>query len=428
MIKLISAAKPLKGSISLPPDKSIAQRAALFALLSESTSTISNYPEAEDPQTALSCIGMLGAEVIPDSSEIEIKGVGRDGLTLSGDIIDCGNSGTVMRLLSGILAGSGVQATLIGDASLSSRPMKRIMDPLSRMGAEITSADGGYPPLHLNRKGPLKPMRYTLPVASAQLKSCILLAGLFGDDVTEVVEPVPCRNHTETMLRLPVDHQNGHTVISSYRGLELPSQNLVIPGDFSAAAFWLVAATIVDGSDLMLPATGMNPTRNVAIDILKRMGADITIRNIRTEGAEPVADLQVRSTELRAVTIRPEEVPVAIDELPILSVAMAFADGTSRITGAEELRYKESDRLSAMGTILENAGIRVEVRKDGLIIQGRSGKPGKSTMHDSMNDHRIAMSAAILSLKTDGVSEIRNAGAASVSYPDFWSHLDSVAH
>ena len=425
---LVTPVNCLKGTLHLPPDKSIAQRAALFALLSEGRSTITNYPEAEDPQTALSCIEHLGATVVRGDGMVTVDGAGRDGIRKEPGKIDCGNSGTVMRLLSGILAGAGVTAKLIGDDSLSSRPMKRIMDPLEKMGATFASADGGVPPLHISRKGPLKPIRFPLPVASAQLKSCVLLAGLFGEEPTEVIETVTSRNHTETMLRLPVVREGGKTVITSSRQQIIPPQNLEIPGDFSAAGFWLVAASILEGSDLQLPGTGVNPTRCAALHILRKMGADIEISNERMAGDEPIADLRVRYAPLKPVDIEAEEIPNAIDELPSLAVAMAFADGISRIRGAGELRFKESDRLAAMEAILTSAGVSVTAHTDGLTISGDPARTASGALHDSMHDHRIAMSAAIMSLRADDVSEIRNAEAAAVSYPAFWSDLDSVAH
>ena len=424
----ITPAEHLKGTLSMPPDKSIAQRATIFSLLSKETSVIENYPVAEDPQTALRCVEQLGARVERSDRQITISGIGRNGIKIPDDVIDCGNSGTVMRLLSGIVAGSGISAVLTGDASLSGRPMKRIIDPLAKMGAVIKAAEGGFPPLVFEKRvRPLQPIKFRLPVASAQLKSCVLLAGLFGRDATQVIESVPSRNHTETMLRLPVTVSAGETVISSRRAIEIPAQTLAIPGDFSAAAFWLVAGSITKNSNISITGTGVNPTRCAALHILRRMGADITINNERKSGEEPVADLKVRSARLNPVEIRPDEIPNAIDELPVLSVAMAFADGVSRITGAEELRFKESNRLAAIEAILTSTGVKVEAQEDGITIYGNPDRIVQSARHDSCHDHRIAMSAAILSLKADGVSEVWNADAAAVSYPEFWSDIDILS-
>ncbi len=428
MIKTVEPALRLKGTITPPADKSIAQRAALFAMLCDRTSQITNYPVAEDPRTALACIRQLGAKVADDGVTVTITGTGRDNMAVPTGPVDCGNSGTVMRLLAGILAGAGIPATLIGDASLSRRPMKRIIDPLARMGAEIVSAEGGLPPLEIRHGNPLQPVRFRLPVASAQLKSCVLLAGLFGEDATQVVEPVSTRNHTETMLGLPVVREDGANVISSSRRQVIPAQNLQIPGDFSAAAFWLVAGSIIPDSEIVMPSTGVNPTRTASMHILRRMGADIVDEAKDRTGNEPAAHLRVRSAPLKPTRIRPEEIPNAIDELPVLCVAMAFADGVSRITGAEELRFKESDRLEAIQQVLEAAGVRVEGHRDGLTIYGEPGRKVRAARHDSRHDHRIAMAAAILSLMGDAPSQIDNAEAASVSYPEFWAHLDTLAH
>ena len=427
MKKKIEPANRLRGSILLPADKSIAQRAALFALLSEEPSKITNYPVAQDPQTALACIRKLGARVKHHDMTIRIEGTGRDRMT-SPDVIDCGNSGTVMRLLAGILVGAGIPSVLTGDASLSRRPMMRIIDPLTQMGADITSAKGGLPPLELQRKGSFRPIRFRLPVASAQLKSCILLAGLFCEEPTRVIETVVSRNHTETMLGLPMTDDGEQKIIYSSRDHVIPPQNLEIPGDFSAAAFWLVAASIVEGSEIELQSAGINPTRCAALHILRRMGADIDIEQEEFFGNEPVARLRVKSARLIPTAISAGEIPNAIDELPVLCVAMAFADGVSRISGAEELRYKESDRLAAIQSLLEAGGVPVEAQKDGLVIYGDPERRIRAAALDSRHDHRIAMSAAIMSLKGDDMSEISNAEAAAVSYPDFWTHLDSLAH
>ena len=428
MNKKIKPLEGIRGTIDLPADKSIAQRSALFAMLSEEPSVITNYPAAEDPQTALSCINQLGAKVASVDSRIRIEGTGRDGLRVPDGVIDCGNSGTVMRLLAGIVAGAGIPATLTGDLSLSRRPMKRIIDPLVQMGADIHAAEGGRPPLEIRRDKAFVPIRFRLPVASAQLKSCVLLAGLFGTEPTEVIETVASRNHTETMLGLPVQQSGKERIVSSSRSIVIPPQNLEIPGDFSAAAFWLVAGTILDESEIVIPAAGVNPTRCAALHILRRMGADIELEMKQETGSEPVAALRVRSAKLKPVIIHPEEIPNAIDELPVLCVAMTFADGVSRITGAEELRFKESDRLAAIQAVLEAGGVRIEAHTDGLTIYGEPDRKIRASQHDSRDDHRIAMSAAILSLKADGVSEITNAEAAAVSYPEFWSHLDSLTH
>ena len=426
MIHTVSPALELSGELCVPADKSIAQRAALFSLLCEQPCTIEGYPLAEDPQTALRCIELLGAGIHREGSTVHIEGTGRSGLPGEISEIDCGNSGTVMRLLAGILAGGCVATRLTGDASLSRRPMGRIMEPLKRMGAGVRSAPEGRPPLHIDAGKPLSALCFEMPVPSAQLKSAVLLAGLFTDEPTVVVESLPSRNHTELMLQLPVEKRAGLTRITSHRNLGIPVQNLFIPGDFSSAAFWMVAATIVPGSDVLIRNCGLNPSRSAAMGLLRRMGADITVHQPRRQGHEPVGDIRVRSSDLRPVEVTPQEIANAIDELPVLFVAMAFADGMSSVRGAGELRIKESDRLDAMHSVLQSAGIPSIIHPDGIDIPGASQRTISAADYDSRHDHRIAMAAAILSLRADGPSRIHGADAASVSYAGFWNDLTNL--
>lgn len=428
MNKSIHPAEKLEGHISVPADKSIAQRAALFSLLAEGRSEIKNYPQAQDPQTALQCIRLLGAEVIQEGSDVVITGPGRWNMKVPGQEVDCGNSGTVMRLLSGILAGAGIPATLTGDDSLSARPMMRIIEPLMNMGAEITSSEGGYPPLRIERHRELASVDFPLPVPSAQLKSCVLLAGLFGSSPTTVTETLPSRNHTETMLQLPVKQQRNEKIITVSRDHAVRPMKLQIPGDFSSAAFWLVAGSVLNDSEIRLSGTGINPSRSGALNVLERMGADISVIGERTSAGEPVADIVVRSARLKATSIQAEEVPDVIDELPVLSVAMACADGVSHIRGAGELRVKESDRLAAMEKMLQQSGVQNRTYEDGLTITGKPDARLSPGRYLSFHDHRIAMAAAILALKADGVSKIADAEAAAVSYPEFWEHLDILSY
>lgn len=411
----------------MPADKSIAQRAALFSLLCEEPCTVEGYPRAEDPQTALKCIELLGARVHKEHSVVHIEGTGRSGLPPQVPEIDCGNSGTVMRMLAGMLAGSGVDTRLTGDSSLSRRPMGRIMAPLTRMGAVIRSAPEGRPPLQIVGGNPLSALHFEMPVPSAQLKSAVLLAGLFAEEPTVVVESLPSRNHTELMLQLPVEKKGGLTRITSHRNLSIPAQNLLIPGDFSSAAFWMVAATIVPDSDVLIRNCGLNPSRSAAMELLIRMGAEISVHQYRKQGHEPVGDIRVRSSKLKPVDLSPQDIANAIDELPVLFVAMAFAEGTSSIRGAGELRIKESDRLAAMHSVLQAAGVTSTIHPDGLDIQGASDRIVSAAEHDSCNDHRIAMAAAVLSLRAAGPSRIHGAEAASVSYAGFWDDLADLA-
>jgi len=294
------------------------------------------------------------------------------------------------------------------------------------MGAHILARNSAYAPLFINRVEPIKPMDFELPVPSAQLKSCILLAGLFGEKVTRVIETLPSRDHTERLLNLGQQQENGKKIISASLDDVIPEQSYTVPGDFSAAAFWLVAGAIQDDAEIMIENVGLNPTRNALLDILGDMGADITIENGRMEGAEPVGDIIVKGSDLKAIEIAPGLIPNCIDELPILSVAMLFADGTSIISGAGELRHKETDRIMAMSKMLKAVGANFEEEEDGLIIHGDPEFSFQSAEFESFHDHRIAMAAAVLSMKSTGESQIKDAECAAVSYPDFWDDLVKV--
>jgi 3-phosphoshikimate 1-carboxyvinyltransferase len=426
MIKKVAPAFSLNGTITPPPDKSISQRAAIFALLHDGRSVIKNYSPAEDPQSTLNCVQLLGAEVTQIDQVVTIDGCGRYAIQPLSDELDCGNSGTAMRLLSGVLVGAGAAVKLIGDPSLSSRTMKRIIDPLESMGAHILARNGKYAPLFVTREDPFIPIEFELPIASAQLKSCILLAGLFGETETKVIESTPSRDHTERLLNLNVEEKGGKRVISASLKDEIPNQSYTIPADFSAAAFWLVAGSILPDSEIRMNNVGLNPTRTGLLNILMQMGADITIENEHEEGAEPCGDIIVRSAKLRKIDLDPKLIPNCIDELPILSVAMMFADGTSIISGAEELRHKETDRIMAITKMIDAVGGVYEEMEDGLVIRGNPDFKFESAQFDSFHDHRIAMASAILSLKGSNESEIESAESAAVSYPSFWSDLEEL--
>ena len=420
--------RSVRGTLQLPPDKSIAHRVAMFASLADGESVIENYSSAADPQTTLSCFRQLGVDIQQHGKTVTIQGVGRKGLRASDGAIDCGNSGTTMRLLSGILAGAGIRAELIGDASLSSRTMKRILDPLRLMGADISAKQDAYAPLSLSGAQTLHGIRYPLQIPSAQIKSCILLAGLFTDEPTEVVEFIPSRDHTERLLQLPSEKRgDGSVVLRSHSGMYIPKMNLRVPGDFSAATFWLVAGSIYPGSEMSLPNTGLNPTRTAAMKILMRMGADIDIDVDDDSLAEPTGTLTVRTAALTATIVEPHEIPNAIDELPILSVAMAFADGISEFRGAEELRHKETDRLKAVADMLKTAGVKVDELPDGLRIHGRPDFVPTAGTFESWHDHRIAMSAGILAGRAPGLSVITHAECTAISYPRFWDDFTAVS-
>lgn len=418
----------LQGRIEAPPDKSIAHRAAMFSALANGESVIQNYSLAADPQSTVSCLRQLGVSIQQDEKTLTVTGVGRYGLKIPSETLDCGNSGTTLRLLSGILSGAGIECELSGDASLNKRTMKRIIDPLRKFGANISGRDDDYAPIRIGAHAKLTPFRYELPVASAQLKSCMLLAGLYGDEPMQVVETIPSRNHTELLLELPVDKEKGgKVVISSQRSNPIPEQNYRIPGDFSSAFFWLVAGIIVPGSRIEISRTGLNPTRTGALRILKKMGANITVDPSSSTGNEPSGNLVVTHGNLKACDVNGREIPLSIDELPALAIAMAFSDGISTIREAGELRHKECDRLEALAALFKTAGVRYEEYPDGLKIYGNPGLRPRPGSYSSFHDHRIAMSAAVLALRSSHTCRIMNAECAGISYPGFWNDLTNLS-
>lgn len=433
MNKTVAPAKSLRGEIKdLPADKSIAHRAALFASVARGESVIRNYSEAADPQSTLQCLRDLGVPVETDGDTVIIRAKGRRTFSPVKSEIDCGNSGTTMRLLSGMVAGAGLPVTLTGDASLSSRPMKRITEPLGLMGAEIETADGGRAPLRFKANKGLQAIDYTLPMASAQVKSCVLLAGLFADGETRVTEKLPSRDHTERMLGLEMDfNADGSRVLKSYKEFEVHPQRITIPNDISAAAFWMVAASVIPGSEVVLRGVGINPSRSAVISILQRMGADIRVSQSDSGGisntvGEPLADITIKSAGLRPVSLLETEVPNAIDEIPVLAVAMSFAAGKSEVRNATELRAKECDRISAVVEMLQKAGVKVTEHKDGFGIAGNPANLSNPASYQTYHDHRIAMAASVLALRGSGASEITGADCAAVSYPHFYRDLESL--
>ncbi len=422
--RTVTPARALQGTAQMPPDKSIAQRAVLMAALADGTSTIENFPDAADPRSMLACVRALGVEVEePSPGTLVVHGKGLNGLTKPDAALDCGNSGTAMRFLAGALAGQPFDSILIGDASLSGRPMRRVTDPLAEMGARIDTTDG-HAPLHVRGGSDLTGIAYRLPMPSAQVKSCVLLAGLFAHGETTVVETLPSRDHTERMLGLSSVETSGERHLTVAGGHAIPAQTWTIPGDFSAAAFFLVAATLVPGSDVRLPSVGLNPTRAALLDVLRAMGARIDVSNERTIGGEPVGDLRVRSSNLHHVTVDGELVPILIDEVPILAVAGTLAEGGVTIRDAAELRVKETDRIAAVAHNLRAFGATVEEFEDGLHVAGPTSLRGAHV--ESFGDHRIAMSAAVAALIADGPTTIRDAEAASVSFPGFYDALDAL--
>ena len=402
----------------------------MLGALAEGETIVRGLLLGEDPRSTAACFRAMGAEISELNSElVTIRGVGLDGLKEPLQVLDAGNSGTTLRLMLGILAAQSDRFFVVtGDASLRSRPMGRVVKPLQQMGAQIWGrANGDRAPLAVNGQK-LQGIHYQSPVASAQVKSCILLAGLWAEGETKVTEPALSRDHSERMLTAfganLIANQSTKTV-SVRSGSQLYGQPVVVPGDISSAAFWLVAAAIAPEAELLIQNVGINPTRTGVLDALEAMGADITVENQREETGEPVADLRVRSSQLKGCAIGGEIVPKLIDEIPILAVAAAFAEGTTVIKDAEELRVKESDRIAAMTSELTKMGVNIQERPDGLEIIG--GQPLKGAAVEAFSDHRIAMSLAIAALQAEGTTAISGADCASISYPTFVPTLQQVA-
>jgi 3-phosphoshikimate 1-carboxyvinyltransferase len=409
---------PLRGRLRVPGDKSVSHRAVMLGALAEGTTRVSGFLEGEDTRATARVFERLGVRIeVSSASERIVHGVGLHGLRGSGEALDCGNAGTGMRLLAGVLAGQGFDSVLIGDESLSKRPMRRVTEPLAAMGARIDSVDGGLPPLRIHGGSALQGIDYTLPVASAQVKSALLLAGLYARGETVVREPHPTRDYTERMLAAfgwPIEFAPGYARLSG--GHALRATDVAVPADFSSAAFFLVAASVVPGSELLLEAVGMNPRRTGLLAVLRLMGADIRERNPREEGGEPVADLLVRHAPLRGIEVPVALVPDMIDEFPALFVAAACAQGRSVIAGAAELRVKESDRIATMAQGLRNLGAHIDETPDGAIIDGGVLHGGAV---DSHGDHRIAMSFAVAAQCAGGEVRIGDVVNVATSFPGF---------
>jgi 3-phosphoshikimate 1-carboxyvinyltransferase len=408
----------LTGRLRVPGDKSISHRSIMLGSLAEGETRVSGFLEGEDSLATLAAFRAMGVNIEgPQAGRVRIQGVGLHGLTAPAEALYLGNSGTSMRLMSGLLAGQAFDVTLTGDASLSGRPMQRVVRPLTAMGARIDATAAGTAPLQVHGEVSLHAIDYDMPVASAQVKSAILLAGLYASGTTCVREPAPTRDHTERMLAgmgYPVLREPGRVCLEG--GHVLHGIDIDIPADISSAAFFLVGASIAPGSDLLLEHVGMNPTRTGVIDILRRMGADIVVSNARDVGGEPVADLRVRSAPLRGIEIPPELVPLAIDEFPVIFVAAACAQGRTVLTGAEELRVKESDRIQVMADGLNTLGIDAVATADGMQIEG--GSPGGGCVA-SHGDHRIAMAFSMAALRSQVAIEIRDCANVNTSFPDF---------
>ncbi len=430
-----SARGPLTGTIRVPGDKSISHRALMFAGLAVGRSHVTGLLEGEDVLATAAAMRTFGAQIARgDDGTWTVDGAGVGSLLEPKQALDMGNSGTSTRLLMGLVASHAITATFVGDASLSGRPMKRVIDPLAMMGASIEASAGGTLPLMVRGAAPSVPITYRLPVASAQVKSAVLLAGLNTPGITRVIEPVPTRDHTERMLtgfgaKLEVGEENGERMIAVHGEADLKPMDVVVPGDPSSAAFFMVAATLVPGSALTILNVGLNPTRAGLLAVLRQMGADITEVNPREVGGEPVADLRVRHAQLSGVDVDPAIAPAMIDEFPVMFVAAALATGTTRTSGLEELRVKESDRLSAMAAALTAAGARVEEHENGLTIHGTDGEPLRGTENarvKSLLDHRICMSMAVAGLVSQGGVEVDDISPINTSFPTFLGLLQEA--
>jgi 3-phosphoshikimate 1-carboxyvinyltransferase len=422
----VEPAAALVGDIAVPSVKGICQRGALLAAIADGESELRNFGHAADTDSALAAVAALGAEVSePELGTVWIGGRGLRGLIPPAAPIDCGNAGTVLRLLSGILAGQEGRFELVGDESLSIRPQERIAEPLRQMGARVETTDGHAPVVIAG--GGLKPIRYEPPMASAQVKSAVLLAGLLADGgATRVVEPIPTRDHTERLLReLGVSVRRRGSEISVLPVDSLPPVNIRIAGDFSSAAPFVLAATLLSGSELLVQGVNVNPLRTGFLDVLERMGANIAVFNRRTESGEPVADLEVRSAPLTATQVDAGEVPRLIDELPLVALAAALARGETVVRGAGELRVKETDRIETVTTSLKALGVRIAASDDGFRVRGVPSRPRGGGM-GSFGDHRLAMLGAVAGLVSREGVRLEDAEAVAISFPGFFDVLESI--
>lgn len=415
---LVQPGGRLTGRLRVPGDKSISHRAVMLGSLAEGTTQVSGLLEGEDVLCTLGAFRVMGVRAEgPRRGTLTLHGVGLHGLRAPPHALDMGNSGTAMRLMAGILAGQKFDSELFGDASLSRRPMARVVDPLRAMGASIACAEGGRPPLRIKGGQRLHGIDYRLPVASAQVKSALLLAGLYAEGETRITEPAPTRDHTERMLRAFGHEVQTRGAQVSLRGaVRLRACDIDVPGDISSAAFFLVGASIAPGSDLTLEHVGVNPTRIGVLNLLRLMGANIEVLNPREVGGEPVADLRVRAAVLHGIRIPEEQVPLAIDEFPALFIAAACAQGQTVLTGAHELRVKESDRIAVMAQGLKRLGIEAQETPDGIVIEGGKLRAGEVESH---GDHRVSMSFAIAALRAAGPVRVRDCKNVGTSFPGF---------
>lgn len=417
----------LRGSVKIPGDKSISHRAIMLGALAEGSTEITNFLEGADCLSTIDCFRELGIAIDRTGDRVLVRGRGLHGLTSPIHTLNAGNSGTTTRLISGILSGSAVDCTLTGDASIRKRPMGRILEPLHRMGADISSINNNScAPLSIHGHS-LHAIHYSSPVASAQVKSCVLLAGLFADGITSVTEPVLSRNHSELMLRGFGAHVTTEgTTASIEPEPSLTGQKIQVPGDISSAAYFIAAGLIVPNSEILIENVGINPTRDGILKVALAMGADITMLNHRTVSGEPVCDLLVRSSALHGTTVAGDIIPSLIDEIPMIAVMAAYADGTTTIRDAAELKVKETDRIMSVTTNLSAMGADVMPTEDGMVIRG--GAPLHGASIDSYLDHRIAMAFTVAALSADSANDIKDAESVNISYPGFYGDLARLSH
>ncbi len=420
-------ASPLKGEITIPGDKSISHRSVMFGSIAKGTTEISHFLSGADCLSTISCFQSMGVSIDIKGDSVIVEGKGLHGLKNPVDTLDCGNSGTTTRLISGILAAQDFDVTLTGDDSIQKRPMKRIMEPLSLMGAQITSIkDNGCAPLSISGKK-LHGIHYTSQVASAQIKSSILLAGLYAEGETKVTEPYISRNHSEIMLKyFGADVKTEGTTACIAPPKELYGNKIKVPGDISSAAFFIAAGLMIPGSEILIRNTGINPTRDGILSVCRDMGANITLLNENTDSGEPTADILVKYSSLHGTTIEGSIIPRLIDELPMIAAMACFAEGETIIKDAAELKVKESNRIEVMVQNLTAMGADVTETEDGMIIRG--GRPLHGVVIDSKLDHRIAMTFAVTGLCADGETEILGADCVNISYPGFYKDLEKLGH
>ena len=416
----VPPARTFAGEVRVPGDKSVSHRAVMLGAIANGETEVTGFLEAEDTRATLRAVRALGITVeSDDAGSLRIRGAGREGLRRPAGPLDLGNSGTGLRLLAGLLAGHPFDSTLVGDESLSRRPMRRIAEPLARMGARVETAPGGTPPLTVQGGQRLTGVEHRLEVASAQVKSCLLLAGLNARGRTRIEESAPSRDHTERMLAgFGYEVERSRDGVALAGGGELTGQTVSVPRDLSSAAFFLVGACIAPRGRVRLPGVGVNPTRDGVLRILERMGASVSLENRRDSGGEPVADLVAGESRLKGIEIEGDLVALGIDEIPVLLLAAARAEGVTVVSGAAELRVKESDRLAAMEEGLRRLGVSVEARPDGLVVHGR-GEPFRAARVASRGDHRIAMTFALAALAADGPIEIEDCENVATSFPGF---------